>query len=364
MVYAYTIGLAEQESKALVALPVFYPGSDTPDVGSSVDLRNSPEASGLSITVHETAGVKIEGVVGASPVLPEGSPVMLGLMIPGNPAQAFVGTRTEIGKPFSLSQVPPGSYILFAVAAGATDIRTFQPLRVSTQPIRGLNIVLSESKSIVGKAEIEQPLQPDTPEPRRQAPTVSPAAGVALLAECANLQLVGVARGVSDKQGEFHVNSVAAGETYALSIQPPPDAYVAKVTQGDRELAGGPFPVTGGTDPVHILLKKDGGKIEGGVKNKDEQSSPAFVVLAPKNRKAEHLFRTANAGSDGRFSLLAVAPAEYDLLAFDRNDEDSYFEEEYLRGFQSHSVAVTMQPNGHQFIGLEVLDTGAKGGSR
>ncbi len=101
-----------------VALPVFYPGAERPENAQLLDMRMMRDVSGVSLIMKEERGVSIEGTVTAETLMP-GTPVQLGLIIPGIPTPAMVATQTRVGDPFRLYPVPPGSYLLFARGAPA-----------------------------------------------------------------------------------------------------------------------------------------------------------------------------------------------------------------------------------------------------
>ena len=105
-----------------------------------------------------------------------------------------------------------------------------------------------------------------------------------------------------------------------------------------------PFQVSAGGDPVRIMLKTDGGVIEGSVKDGGRIVRQAFVVLAPKDRRVEQNFRTATTNSEGLFKISAIMPGDYDLFAFDRNEDDDYLGEAFLEGFVGGSVEMKVPP--------------------
>ncbi len=107
---------------------------------------------------------------------------------------------------------------------------------------------------------------------------------------------------------------------------------------------------------IHVLLKKDGALIEGRVSGGDKPVSKAFVVLAPDDRKKEHLFRTATTTSNGSFRITSVAPGPYTAYALDRNEEDAFYDDEYLRKFAKNSVAVNVDPSSSKTIVVPLVD--------
>lgn len=104
----------------------------------------------------------------------------------------------------------------------------------------------------------------------------------------------------------------------------------------------------GGGDPVRIVLKTDGGKIEGIARLSGRGVARAFIVLAPKDRRVEQSFRTALAAEDGTYTISSIAPGEYDLFALDRNEDDDYLDEAFLQALLDRAISVTVQPRSSQ----------------
>jgi hypothetical protein len=67
------------------------------------------------------------------------------------------------------------------------------------------------------------------------------------------------------------------------------------------------------------------------------------------------LFKTA-AADDGSFMIKDIAPGDYDLFAFNRNEEDLYFEPPYLASFASGSTRITVGAKEAKRQDLEIID--------
>jgi hypothetical protein len=106
---------------------------------------------------------------------------------------------------------------------------------------------------------------------------------------------------------------------------------------------------------VNILLRKDGASIDGTVREENGNLARAFVVLAPKSRVAAHLFRTTTPDSSGAFHFAAIAPGEYDLIAFDRNDDDSYLDYEVLGRYGAKLTHLTLLVKESRSVELKVV---------
>jgi len=346
VVYAYLPGLAPNNgARPKVALPTFYPGSTTPDIGSAVDLRKVPEIS-LVLTLQAVTGVSVSGQVVPGDGAPKGSAVHLGLFLPGNPAQAFAGTTAAAGEEFHILDVPPGSYMLFAVASNLS-IRAFQPVQVKTEPVKGISVTLTGAVQISGTAVV---VQPGNAEPK-----TLPAADVALRAQSEVLQIYGFTRNVTKPSGEFTLDGAYPGETYMVRIDPPPGTYIQKVVQNTRELSESPFPVVAGGGPVEITLGKDGGTVTGSLNRNNGDQSKAFIVLAPDDRKREDRFRVATTDTGGNFQIVDVPPGDYQAFALDRNEDDAYLADGYLDGLGGAPVRVHVGPSQTQRIQLKVV---------
>jgi hypothetical protein len=364
-----------------VALPVFYPGVAQPQDAQMLDLRTNREFPGLSLTMKEERGVSIEGTVSSETLMP-GVPVQMGLIIPGIPSPFIVGTETRVGQPFRLYPVPPGSYLLFArgvpaptaAQAGVTTITsattnaptvlvpgtpldpayTAIPITVNRgTPIQGMNLNLPAAAVIEGKVEIDIGVQGAPPQ-------IVPAAGVNLFFEWFPKMesTYGIVNGVVTDTGQFRIPGVVKGQAYIAgpgSNWGP--AYVASFTQGTKDLVAGGLPVTAGADPVHVLLKRDGGRLEGKVTDGSRTPWRAFVAVAPRDRRVEFSFRSAFTMSDGTFQIGNIPPGEYDVFAFDRNDEDIYYNADFLRRYAAGGKAITVGPYTIQSLELSLTHT-------
>jgi hypothetical protein len=161
--------------------------------------------------------------------------------------------------------------------------------------------------------------------------------------------------GRSDAKGAFRVIATMPGEEYQLTIESlPPGTYVAAVTQGERKISKDPFVVTANDEPVQILLKKDGGRINGQLPPRIGLFRPAFLVLAPKDRQWTSAFKTIATDRKRAFQLSAIAPGAYDLFAFDQ--ETDYLGDESLKKYAARAVSVNVEPNAVLSIPLEVVN--------
>src|SRR5688572_12127146 len=382
LVFAYQRPQVVRPGAAVrVALPVFYPGTERPENAQMLDMRTNKDMSGLSLVMKEERGVSIEGKITSDTLMP-GSLAQVGLIIPGVPTPFIVGTETRVGEAFRLYPVPPGSYLLFArgfsaptptpagttptpnpavtVSAAGTVLPqgdpsvTALPVIVNRDtPIQDFTVNLPVSTVIEGKVELDEAAQ-------GMPSRIVPATGANLFLEWFPKMesTYGFLTGTVNGQGDFRLTGAVKGQAYVIGPGSNwGNAYVASIRQGPKDLLAGALPVSAGGDPVHVLLKRDGGRLEGKVTDGARVPWRAFVVVAPRDRRIEFSFRSAFTMSDGSFQIANIPPGDYDIFAFDRNDEDIYYSGEFLRRYAVGGKAINVTPFVVQSVELAVTHT-------
>jgi hypothetical protein len=331
-------GQVAQGGVPRLAFPVFFPGVNVADARATIDLRGTLNVPNVSIIFEEKPGVVVEGTVVPSSTAPMGTNVTISI---GNQGLFTASTQGRAGDTFRIGPIPAGFYVLDASSQGAQPGRLLIPLTIGGTTFRGMAVSIPPPTFLAGQVEIDDP-------------AIRPTANIAIQSE----KIPGTMAGTAGPTGEFRIARTVAGETYSMSVDPrslPPNSYIASVSQGVQQLTTSPFQVAAGGDPVRLVLKTDGGTIEGVVKDAGRPVASAFVVLAPANRRREQDYRTAIAGSAGAFKLSAIAPGNYDLFAFDRNEDDDYLDERFLQEFASRNVQATVSAKSSGSVDLAVI---------
>jgi len=321
-----------------LAFGVFHPGVNVPDVRSAIDVRGTLNVQNINIVFEEKPGTVIEGTIVPSATAPMGTQVTLILANQG--LYAFT-TSSRVGDAFRIGPAPSGFYILDASSQGGQPGRVLIPLTIGGATFRGVAVSIPPPTFLAGRVEIDDP-------------AIRPSANVTLQSD----RVQGSIAGSVGATGEFRIARIVAGETYSMTVDPrslPPNAYIAAVRQMGQDLSASPFQVVGGGEPVQLVMKTDGGTIEGSVKDAGRAVGQAFVVLAPKDRRIQQNFRTATADREGMFKLTAIPPGDYDLFAFDRNEDDDYLDEVFLQGYAERAAAAQIAPRSNQMAALTVL---------
>jgi len=320
-----------------ISLPVYYPGISVADVSASIDLRGTLSVPNIGIVLDEKPGTVVEGTIQPSAAAPLGSDVAITLNYSGMSSSS---ARVRSGDTFRIGPVPAGFYFLDAQSLGEQRSRAVLGLTLGGDALRGVNISIPPPAFLSGRLEIDDP---------RQAPAVP----VRIQAD----RIPGLPPSSAIASGEFRIPMVVPGEIYRLTVDLGrfPNVYLAQVSQGPEIKPASPFVVQANEDPVRIVLKTDGGTLNGVAKDGGRVVPKAFVVLAPKDRKLEQLFRVATAGDDGVYKLSGIAPGAYDLFAFDRNEDDDYLDAVFLNKVAEHAVTVNIALRSTASVDLNVF---------
>lgn len=328
------------------ALPVFYPAAPTPESASIVDVRTRAEAVDIDIVLQDRPGVTVEGIIEPTAKFPAGSEASLILIPDGIPSEFIASARMKAGETFKFTGIPEGRYLL--INNSRELFRRAQPLTVGRSDIRDVRIPMPDGVPVEVKFEMEETVNGQTSRTPVAVSATSPLVpSLATRGRDNALGPYGTTSSRLDPQGRLTHTDVADGATYTLEFpRLPADNYVASVTQGGRTQTVSPFRFSTGAGAVTVVLRKDGGTVSGTAFTDNGSATPAFVVLAPKDRKNTLRFRTAATAKDGSFTVASIAPGEYDVFAFSRNDEDWYMDEDYLRRYAARAVAIEVRANG------------------
>jgi protocatechuate 3,4-dioxygenase beta subunit len=139
------------------------------------------------------------------------------------------------------------------------------------------------------------------------------------------------------------------------------NSYVSDILQSGRTVYNIGISVgTQAFDPLDVRVRTDGGSVEGIAL--DEKLIPfaaATVVLAPlvQNRQNPALYRVAITDEMGRFSMTAIRPGEYKLLAWDSITPGAYMNPEILSNYVDKEYPVSVSANIRIQTKLTVIST-------
>jgi hypothetical protein len=154
---------------------------------------------------------------------------------------------------------------------------------------------------------------------------------------------------------------------YAVQIFPTGPFYVQSARCGSLNLLEQNLTVASGaaTEPIEIVLRDDFASLEGSVALGAENES-AMVIAIPEGgvqqiRNVE-IVRPAGSFDASRpgavFEMPQLAPGTYKVLAVDRPDDFEYGKPEVLQKYASKGREISLVPNQHAKIELELVHIG------
>jgi len=150
--------------------------------------------------------------------------------------------------------------------------------------------------------------------------------------------------------GEFSFkNNPSETGNYELVIIEPQALFIRSLSSTSVKTTGRSFQIAGPQDvSITINASKGTGRITGTALKKDKPASGVMIVLAPLDlRSNPALFRRDQSDSDGTFSLNAIVPGRYTLMAiedgWDLEWDDPDVLKKYLAGGESVEIAPHQQ---------------------
>jgi hypothetical protein len=305
----------------MVATDVCYPGPIEGGSASAMDVPAGRETK-VDFNLNQVPAVHVRGTVSG---LPEGRGMGISMTRRGgaSPGGAIPGTVRD-GK-FDFV-APPGAYMLVAdYFETGKHLSARVPIDVGTSDIDNVAVHLDTTFTVAGTVRIES-----------QSGLKAQAFAINLRPTEA-LNSLGQLRWDSGNPSSFTFADMLPGN-YRLDVLPPPPLYVRSASIGGQDLLGGEFPLSTGAGPIEIVLRDDGGSIEGDVANADGQPAAGSVMIL-RNGRATAI------PCSGHFKLQNLAPGDYTVYAWNDSSEVEYANPEWMRRFSGTSVTVTAGQN-------------------
>jgi hypothetical protein len=265
----------------------------------------------------------------------------------------LVATNTKPNGEFVLSNVDPGRYELYAMAADAQNRRVWTGhvhVEVRDKDLTGLNIPIAPGVTLQGQVSLtgSGTTRPDTVRINLQSlDTLPPQVGSAVGA-------VPV-----DENGRFEIANLSEGR-YRINVGVPPPAYVVSVQQGGMNIydEGFTLDTQSAQVPIRVEISMSSETVEGNVRiSPVKVASNAMVVLVPaaSHRGNPNFYKTAVSDNQGHFLIRGVAPGEYTAFAWEAVYPGAYQNPDFLAKYQSRGRALNVQPQGRSDIELDLI---------
>jgi len=157
--------------------------------------------------------------------------------------------------------------------------------------------------------------------------------------------------------GEFSFkdNPVETGN-YELIIIEPQGLFIRSLASANARTSGRSLEIATAQDvSVTINTSKGNGRITGAALKKDKPAAAVMIVLAPLDLKSNPaLFRRDQSDSDGTFTLSAVVPGRYTLMAIEDGWDLEWADPGVLQKYIAGGETVQITPNQKTEVSVKV----------
>ncbi len=321
-----------QTASPTIAADTCYPGPLEGGAASTMDLPAGREAK-VDFSLTEVPAVHVRGTVTG---LPEGrgsgiNLVKRGVDLGGN--YGNVPGTVRDGK-FDF-RVAPGSYMLSADYFDAGKRLTARvPIDAGGADVDNVVVHLDSGFTVTGVVRAES----------QSGRTAPPQFGV-------NLRPTEPASNTGQMKWEPDHTSFAVSEmvpgSFRLDANPPAPFYVKSATLAGQDILNNEVSISQSAGPIEILLRDDGGSVEGDVVDANGQPVSAGIMLL------RGAIRVANLSeATGHFKIQNVAPGDYTIYAWDDPNEVEYADPDWMRRNGGGGIAVTVAAAQNQQIKL------------
>jgi hypothetical protein len=149
-----------------------------------------------------------------------------------------------------------------------------------------------------------------------------------------------------DSTGKLTLENMPEAK-YALSLTGlPEDAYVSDVRQNGRSIFDDGFLLEGQSNPVQILVDREGGTVSGRIRTPRGSTQDVTAVLMPPlaRRKNSALFKSVPIDEDGSFIVRGVAPGAYTLVFLEnRPAGEPWLSTDFMAKYEGRGRAIEIK---------------------
>jgi Carboxypeptidase regulatory-like domain len=338
-------------------LPTYYSGTTESSRASTIDVKSGDEITGIDFVFTPkppTRTYKVHGHVLNSLAEPDANIVVL-LFPRGNREPSFVADQkkgiadTKTGY-FEIEEVIPGEYVATAVSFAGSKVRTAtQNVDVITTDVDGVSMVLTQGIDLRGRIILEG-----------KSATSAGMMVWLIPTEKERFSFGGNQQAEVQADGSFVLKDVGDA-SYSLDVSSKcGECYLKSAKANGVDLLDQGVQISSGTGPgtIAIVYSSDTGTLTGAVTNKDDLPAPgAMVVLVPdagSHQKPEQ-YKTANTDQYGHFEVRGVPPGHYKAFAWEKVNQESYGDPDFLKPVESKSESLDIAANEQKSVQLKMI---------
>jgi 5-hydroxyisourate hydrolase-like protein (transthyretin family) len=341
-------------------LPTYYSGTTDSARASTIDVKSGDELSGIDFVFSPkppTRTYKVHGhVLNALAGDPDVNIAVL-LFPRDNREPVFMADQKKgFADPktgsFEIKDVVSGEYVATAVSFAGSKTRTAtQNVDVIASDVEGLSLVLTNGIDVAGRITLDG----------KSAASVTQIGVVLVPPENQSRFMFGGGHNAAVKpDGSFSAKGVGDG-SYSLDVYSTcRECYVKSATASGVDLLDQGIQIAsgGGPGPIAIVYSSNTGTLAGAVTNKDDlPAAGAMVVLVPdpgSHQKPEQ-YKTSPTDQYGHFEVRGVPPGHYKAFAWEKIDQESYGDPDFLKPFESKSESFDIAANEQKSVQLKMI---------
>ena len=321
--------------------PTYYPGVASLSDAKPVTLGLSQELLDINFSMQLVPMGRVAGHV----TNPDGSPTTSGnvnLLLEaagrGNQIGANYGGRIQWDGQFTITNVPPGRYVLRA-RGDDSETPQYAALPVNGSDLSDLTVVLTPGATISGTVTFPSAATapPDVTQFRITAPSIE----LGFVGPQPNARL--------DKDGKFVLVGVPAGFHLIRSAGGGRGWSLKSVTAGGRDITDTPVELRSGESLANltVVFTDKVNEINGTVADTRGTPIPDYTVLAFSTdaslwRPQSRQIATARPDQTGKYRIRTLPPGEYYVVTVDPAEQGEWFEPAYLEEHRIGAARVTL----------------------
>jgi hypothetical protein len=238
-----------------------------------------------------------------------------------------------------ISGAAPGNYVLNMNSFGKTTRRWSQSVDLAQDSTVGAS-ASPATASVDGVVAVDG--QP------------APASAFVQLFDRANNNFLNAQ---TSARGDFHIEgAVTKPGTYEVYVRNVPGAVVTGVLAGGEPMSKGTVTLRPG-DSLRLAISMSSalGQVNGTSELKGKAKAGAMIVLVPENPEENvALFRRDQSDSDGSFTLRAIVPGKYTLLAIANDWDLEWNKASVLKPYMKQGQTLEVSPKGKYRVKVEI----------
>jgi len=147
-------------------------------------------------------------------------------------------------------------------------------------------------------------------------------------------------------------------DSYSVELQGAQSGYYLKsVKLAGREVPDNVLDLSLAGSALDLIIANDSASITGTVQksNGDPVASARVTAVPANNSQRRDLYKSANSGTDGTFTLSSLPPGSYKIFAWEEVEANAWMDPEFRRPFETSGVAATIKDVAGRTVILRVI---------